>query len=412
MSNPIHKIVNLKTFRAFHHGNFALLFFSAITNSVGRYMSHVALGWLVLEMTDSPLSLGIVWATRASPYLFLGVMAGAIADRFDRRILLLFAHITLASLAFLMGFLITFEGIELWHILTITFLMGVVNVLNLPARQALAVDIVGRTGAMNAISVNAVGTRIIGVFGGAVAGFIIKLFGTEWTFFVMTASYLLGATLLSQIRGVVRRGGNGDTEQPSTWENFTDGLRLIRVNQIVLVLLVITAVCEILGFSWMVLLPVFARDILKVGAVGLGMFYTSHALGGLIGALSLASLGDYKHKGRLILGIFLTFGFGLVLFSQSPWYVISLIIAAILGASASGMDAMGHTILQLNVTDEQRGRAMGVWMMSIGFGPVGHLTVGAIAAALSAPITLTINGAAIVVTFFLMLLFMPRLRRI
>jgi MFS family permease len=363
-------------------------------------------------MTDSPLSLGIVWATRASPYLFLGVMAGAIADRFNRRILLLFGHITLALLALLMGFLITIEGIRLWNILAITLLMGVVNVFNLPARQVLAVDIVGRKGTMNAISINAVGIRIIGVFGGAAAGFIINLFGTEWAFFVMTASYLLGATLLSQIRGVKRREGKGDTEQPSTWENFVEGLRLIAVNQIVLVLLVITAVCEILGFSWMVLLPVFARDILEVGAVGLGMFYTSHSLGGLIGALSLASLGDYKHKGRLILGIFFAFGFGLVLFSQSPWYGISLIIAAILGASASGMDAMGHTILQLNVNDEQRGRAMGVWMMSIGFGPVGHLTVGAVAAALSAPITLTINGSAIIVTFLFMLLFVPQVRRI
>ena len=110
--------------------------------------------------------------------------------------------------------------------------------------------------------------------------------------------------------------------------------------------------------------------------------------------------------------IFLLFGIGLVLFSQSPWYIVSLILIGIIGAVSSGMDAMGHTILQLNVSDERRGRAMGIWMMSIGFGSIGHLAVGAIAAALTAPIALTINGSAIIVTFLILLVLVPKLRRV
>ncbi len=381
-------------------------------NSLGMYMSFVALGWLVLEMTDSPLSLGLVWATRSSPNLLFGIMAGTIADRFDRRKILIMALITLAALAFLMGLLSTRQDIELWQILGITFLMGMVSVVVFPARQSLVVDIVGREGAMNAISINSVGMRIIGIFGGAAGGFIIEYFGVKWAFFMMTAGYLFGASCYLMVRGVEKLGSEEGRGRSSAWKNFTDGLKLIGLNRIVLNILIITAVCEILGFSWMVLLPVFARDILQVGAVGLGVFYSVLSVGGLIGALSLASLGDFRYKGRLILNVFLTFGVGLILFSQSHWYAASLIVVAVLGAASACMDTMGHTILQLNVPAEQRGRAMGIWMTSIGFGLLGYLAVGALATATSPSFTLTLNGSAIILAFIIFMIFAPQLRRI
>ncbi len=371
-----------------------------------------ALGWLVLEMTDSALSLGIVWAVYSSPSLLFGVLAGSLADRFNRRFLLVLSNVILAAFAFLLGFLITQGGIEFWHILSITFLMGVFQVIYFPAAQSLAVDIVGRKGAMNAMSINAVGKRVIGILGGASAGFIIEFWGIDWPFYIMAGSYLLGAMFIFLIQGMKREAGEEDVEQQSTWQNFVEGIKLIGVNQIILVLLIITAVCEILGFSYSVVLPIFARDVLNVGAIGLGMFYTAQSIGGLLGALGLASLGDFKYKGWLILGIFLFFGIGLVIFSQSSRYIISLILVGIIGATSSGMDAMGHTILQLNVTNEQRGRAMGIWMMSIGLGSIGHLVVGAIAAALTAPIALTINGSAIIITALILLVLVPKLRRV
>ena len=171
-------------------------------------------------------------------------------------------------------------------------------------------------------------------------------------------------------------------------------------------------VCEILGFSYMVILPVFARDVLQVGALGLGTFSTATSVGGLLAGLALASLGNYKHKGRLMLGIFLSFGVFLILFSQSPWYPVSLVLIMMVGAMAAGMDAMGHTILLLNVAEEQRGRAMGVWMTAIGFGPIGSITIGAVASVLGAPLAVTINGSLMLVAFFVLLFLTPRLRRI
>jgi len=374
-------------------------------------MMMVALSWLVLEMTNSPLSVGMVWATRSAPHLIWGMLAGAVADRVDRRRLLIWAFIILAAATFSMGFLISKGSVQLWHILLFTFIMGSIMTFDMTARQAFVVDIVGREDAMGAISMNAVAMRIMGVVGGGAAGLVIVAFGTEWCFYIMVMGYLLGIIALLCIRGVVRMVSPEQQERQSIWGNLVEGLKIIGRNQVVLTLMVMAIICEILGFSYMVVLPVFARDILNVGAVGLGLFTTLQAGGGLIATLALASLGNYKHKGWLILGIFLSFGLFLVLFAQSPWYLVSLVFMGIVGAMAAGFDAMQHIMLQLNVAEEQRGRAMGIWQLSIGFGPVGHLMIGAIAGLLGAPLALSINGIAIILTFFILMVFVPRLRR-
>lgn len=398
----------MQVFKAFHHRNFPLIFLSTVIMSSGNFMMMVALGWLVLEMTDSPLSLGLVWATRSAPQLIWGILAGAVADKVDRRKLLIWVFILLAICTFLMGVLISQGGIQLWYILLFTFIMGSIAAFATTSQQALVVDIVGREDAMSALSMNAVAMRMMGVFGGAAAGGVIELFGVDWCFYIMGSCYLLGIIVLINIRGVMRTVG---PEQQSIWENYIEGLKIIGRNQIILILVVMAIICEILGFSYNVLLPVFARDILEVGAVGLGMLNTTQSAGGLLAALALASLGNYRHKGWLILGIFLFFGIFLVLFSQSPWYPVSLFLISMVGAMAAAFDAMQHTMLQLNVSEEQRGRAMGIWQLSIGFGPVGFLAVGAVAAALSAQFALGINGMAIIVIFLVLVLAIPRLRR-
>jgi len=382
---------------------------SSIAASVGGNMVMVAQGWLVLELTDSPLSLGLVWATRAAPSLFFGVLAGTVADRVDRKKLLVLSFIVRGILAAILGLLVTNEIVLLWHVLVIAFINGVTMAFTLPTQQSIAIDIVSSEGAMNAISLNGTGMRIIGIFGGTAAGFIIAFLGLDWPFYIMTISCLIGITILLQIKGVKR---TAVMERQSTWKTYIEGFRLITTSQVVLVVLVLTLVCEILGFSYMVILPIFARDILQVGAVGLGTFNTAVSTGGLLGGLSLASLGDFKHKGRLYLGIFLSFGICLILFSQSSWYPVSMVLLVLLGSITAGMDAMGHTILLLNVSEEQRGRAMGIWITGIGFGPVGSIAIGAIASLLGASAAVAINGTLIIIAFSLILLLVPKIRNI
>ncbi|MFC2005154.1 MFS transporter [Chloroflexota bacterium] len=396
-------------FKAFHYRIFPLVFLSTVTFSVGFFMMMVALGWLVLEITNSPFSLGVVWAARSAPFLIFGVFAGAVADKIDRRKLLIFTFVMLAACAFFMGILISRAWIQLWNILLITFIIGSIMTFSITTTQAFIVDIVGSEDAMGALSMNAAAMRITGIVGGVAAGWVIKLLGVDWCFYIMCISYLVGIIILLFMRGVIIKV---TPKRQSIQANFMEGLQIIRTNQIVLTLMVMSIICEVLGFSHQVVLPVFARDILKVGAVGLGMLITAQSVGALIGVLCLASLGDYQHKGRLILGIFLFFGVLLVLFSQSTWYLASLLLIGVVGAVAAAFDTMQHTLLQLNVTDEQRGRAMGIWMLSIGFMPLGSMAIGTIAALIGAQLALSINGAVIILVFVILLVSVPRLKRI
>ena len=377
--------------------------------SLGYFMMTVSIGWLVLQLTNSPLSLGLVWAMRSAPNLLWGMLSGAVADRIDRKRLQLVTLSLFAVCSFALGYLIQHDIIQLWHVLVITFLWSSVRSFDGPARQAFVVDLVGREGAMSGISLNAVGTRGIGIVGGAAAGVIIDLFGLEWPFFVITVAYILALLMTVSIRGVEKRAASSSQ---SVWSNLVEGIQIVLKNRVILALMVMAATCEMFGFSHSVLLPVFARDVLNVGAVGLGMFNTMLSLGGLVAGLALASLGDYQHKGKLILGIFCAFGIALILFANSPIYPLSLVLIGIVGISAAGHDAMQHILLQLNVSEEQRGRAMGIWQLSIGFGVLGSFTLGVLADRIGAPLAQSIYGGIMVVIFLVLMAAVPRLRKL
>ncbi len=395
-------------FRAFRHRDFSVLFAGSVAIATGNFMMSVALGWLVLEMTNSPLSLGIVWATRSAPHLIWGMIAGTVADRVDRRKLLVGGYVVQMASAATMGVLVAAGLAQLWHILVFSFVLGSVSTFTITARQAFIVDIVGREDAMTAISLSGASGRAMGIFGGAASGIVIEQFGVQWPFFAVAAGYIAGIGMLLLIREVHRETNDGPR---SLRGNFVDGLRMIGRNRTVLVLLVMAIICEILGFSHHAILPVFARDVLGVGASGLGMLSSMSSAGGLLAVLWLAWLGNYRHKGRLMLGVFLLFGVFLLLFAQSPSYAASLAFGGLLGAVAASFDSLQHTMLQLSVTEEQRGRAMGVWQISLGFGPVGSLAIGAVTSLIGARLALSVNGVAIIVAFVLLVALVPRLRR-
>jgi predicted MFS family arabinose efflux permease len=301
------------------------------------------------------------------------------------------------------------DWIQLWHVILITFVWGSIRTFDGPARQAFIVDIVGRQGAMSGISLNAVGKRGIGIIGGAGAGIIIDSFGIEWSFFVLTAANILAIGITTYIRGFEERTVS---KKQTLWNNLAEGIQIVLKNRVVLALMAMAATCEVFGFSYLVLLPVFARDILDVGAIGLGMFSAVRSVGGLIAGLVLVSLGDYKYKGRILLGLFFSFGVSLILFANSSLYPLSLFFIGIVGITAAGHDAMQHILLQLNVAEEQRGRAMGIWQLSIGFGVLGSFTLGAIADVLGAPLAQSIFGVIMVIIFVILVLTVPKLRKL
>ena len=396
-------------FSPFRDQNFSLLFTTIVLSSLGDMLMDVASGWLVLDLTNSPLSLGLFFAVRSSPNLLFGMVGGAMADKTDRRKLLATCYSLYAICGFLFGFLIMSGTIQLWHTLALIFVRGIIRTFEGPARQSFIVDIVGRENAMSGISLNAVGMRGIGIFGGALAGLIIEMFGKEWPFFVLSVVFMVAIGFIGFIKGVEAKRV---AQQHSIWRNIVEGVQIVRQNRIVLALMVMAGTCEMFGFSFAVLVPVFARDVLQVGAVGMGMINAFRSGGGLLAGLVLASLGDFKHKGKLILGMFFMFGVGLILYANSPVYILSLFFIGLVGVSAAGHDAMSQILLQLNVEDDQRGRAMGIWQLSIGFGVIGSMTLGTLAEAYGAQFAQSIFGVIMVLIVTLLYVMVPKLKEL
>ena len=393
----------------FRNKSFSLIFLTTVSASLGDMLMDVSSGWLVLDLTDSPLSLGLFWAVRSSPNLLFGMVGGATADKMDRKRLLITCYSLYAVCGFLFGFLIMSGRIRLHHALALIFVRGIIRTFESPARQSFIVDIVGRENAMNGISLNAVGMRGIGILGGAMAGLIIELFGKEWPFFVLTGVFTVAILLVGSIRGVRTKRV---AQELTIWRNILGGIQIVRNNRVVLALMMMAATCEMFGFSFPVLVPVFARDVLKVGAVGMGMINAFRSGGGLLAGLMLASLGDFKHKGRLLLGVFLMFGVGLVLYANSPIYALTLVFMGIIGMSAAGHDAMSQVLLQLNVEEEQRGRAMGIWQLSIGFGVIGSMTLGTLAEIYGASLAQSAFGGIMVLIAAMMYVTVPKLKEL
>jgi len=393
----------------FRGKGFSLLFLATISASLGDMLMDVSSGWLVLELTDSPLSLGLFWAVRSSPNLLFGMVGGATADKMDRRKLLIICYILYVFCGLIFGLLIISGLIQLYHALALIFIRGIIRTFENPSRQSFIVDIVGRENAMNGISLNAVGMRGIGIVGGALAGLIIELFGKEWPFFVLSGLFMVSILLVGLIKGVETRRV---AQHLSIWRNLEEGIQIVHKNKIVLALMLMAATCEMFGFSFPVLVPVFARDILKVGAVGNGMINAFRSGGGLLASLALASLGDFKHKGKLLLGMFLMFGVGLILYANTPVYALALFFIGIVGVSAAGHDAMSQILLQLNVEEEQRGRAMGIWQLSIGFGVIGSMTLGTLAEAYGAIFAQSVFGGLMVLIVALMYVTVPKLKEL
>ena len=398
-----------KMMSPFKDKDFSLIFLTTVTASLGDMFMDVSSGWLVLELTDSPLSLGLFWAVRSSPNLLFGMVGGATTDKMDRQRLLIICYSLYTVCGLLFGFLIASGSIQLYHAITLIFIRGIIRTFENPSRQSFIVDIVGRKNAMNGISLNAVGMRGIGIAGGAMAGLIIELFGKEWPFFMLAGLFVLSIILVGSIRGVETKR---IAQELSVWRNLQEGIQIVRQNRIVLALMLMAATCEMFGFSFPVLVPVFARDILKVGAVGNGMINAFRSGGGLIASLALASLGDFRHKGKLLLVMYLLFGVGLILYANSPAYMLALFFIGIVGVSAAGHDAMSQILLQLNVNEEQRGRAMGIWQLSIGFGVIGSITLGTLAEVYGVLFAQSMFGGIMVIIVALMYVAVPKLKEL
>lgn len=389
--------------------DFRFLWLSSVFNSTGFIGEQVVLGWLVLERTDSTLMVGAVLALRMAPFLLLGVIAGAIADKIDRRSLLRSVSIGMAGLSACLSMLIMLNMIATWHLFLITFAGGCLRALHQPARQSFAYDIVGAGNLVNALSYLSLGMRVGGICGSLAVGFLVGGLGADVAYGVLATSYVWSAIALHFIHS---RGQSTSKSELSIRQNLREfGVEVLR-NTTLRVLLILAASVEILGFSHQVLLPVIARDILDVGAEGLGVMNALRSIGGIAAILALSSLGEIQRKGLLYLVVLHVFGVSLLLLGFADTFYFTVAVIVVINGMGALSDILSQSLVQTVVPNEMRGRAMGSWALAVGLGPVGHLQIGTLAAILTVNLALALHGIGLLILATGALFLSPRIRRL
>ena len=379
--------------------------------SMGFWMQQLTLGWLVLQISDSAFWVGVAEAARLAPFLLFGLVAGTLADRLERRILLrviVFCNIVLS---------VILGTLEINGLLTIpiaivgAFLYGTVNAFLMPTLQAYVHDIVGSRYVVNGLALNQFAQRLMGVFGGLMGGVLLAFLGIGGTLLVMAGGYATALVILFFTR-TASRPGFGTPEQPTVRQSFGEALSLVGRNQSVRALLLLSVATEIFAFSHTVMIAIFARDVLEIGEQGFGIMVAARAVGSVVGVAVLASIGDRLPKGKSLLVASALFGLSLAAFGSQPWLVTALFFLGVAGMMASIFDLFQQAALQLAVGGDQRGRAMGIWVMGVGAGPVGHLEVGALSDFTSPQFAIIFNGLMLIVFVILLTMTTPRLRQI
>jgi MFS family permease len=372
-------------------------------------MEGVAQSWLVLELTDSPLLLGLTGLTYAAPTIALTLLGGVIADRADRRRIMILSQGVAAAMFFLLGTLIVIERVTLWQVMSLAFLSGCVRAFDRPSRMALLPQMVPREDIPNAVAVGGTIWQLNRLIGPAVAGMLIYWLGIGPTYYFCFLASLVAVCLWLGIRLTA------SPTAPSTGgvvEHMAEGLNFIRKNEVFYVFIGMTFFNSVFGMSYSILMPVFARSVLDVGSKGFGFLQSAGGAGALIGVLLVAWFSHARGKGRQTLLGAIAFGLLLSAFAFSVSFPLSLILALALGVSSQFYMTIISAILQMNLPNQLRGRVMGIYGLTWDLMPIGGMIAGTIAEFAGAPIAVGFGGFMVAGMALAVMLFRPNIRRL
>src|SRR5713226_6997275 len=392
-------------FRSFRYRDFALFWTGNFLSNVGTWMQNLALGWLILVRTNSPFLLGLNGFLGSAPSLVFSLPGGAIADRMNRRKLMIVTQTAMMLLALILAALTSFRVIKIGEILTISFLTGLASALNNPAYQALVPDLVEREDLLNAIALNSAQFNMSRAIGPTLAGLALGSLGAAGCFYLNSFSFLALIVALLIITVPPRPLQEG----PTVWGAMLDGLRFVGRNRPIIVLLSVPAFLSLLGLPFVVLMPVVARDLLNVDALGLGYLMAGAGIGAVIAALVLAAQGSAEHKERFILGSAIVFSLSLILLAQMHSFRWAFCILVVFGGTMVGALALTNSTLQIASPPELRGRIMGMYNLAVlGLAPIGSLQAGIVAETLGARFALALGGVVCAAYFIILLILLPR----
>jgi MFS transporter, DHA1 family, staphyloferrin A biosynthesis exporter len=372
----------------------------------------VVLGWLTLELTNSPLMVGTAMGMRMLPLFFVGVPAGAVADRFPRHRLLMLTGVGQALTTATLGGFVLLGTLTLAHVLVLTLAAGVFRALEHAARQSYTHDVVGPAALMNGFAVLGVAMRVGWLLGSLGIGAVIARYGSGVAYFAVSLGFLGGAAALLPATAPPRAPSGPAS---SLWRSTLEFLAAVRRDRTLLVLMMLTAGAEILGFAHQAVLPSLARDVLHTGPEGLGALYAARSVGGILGLAAASVRSATVAGGAQFLAVLVTFGVSLVVLGAAPYavgFVGVLIVLTVVNAAGALADLHAQSLLQLSVPKELRGRAGGAWVVAIGLAPLGQLQIGALASLFGVSVAFGTSGVALTILAVATGLLFPRVKRV
>jgi MFS family permease len=385
-------------FGALAYREFRLLWFGLLVSNTGSWMQMLAQGWLVVELAPTPTAgafyLGLVGFVRAIPVLALSGLAGALADRVDRRRLLFVTNFAMAASGLALGILAAAHVVQIWHVMLIAIISAAAAAFDAPARQSLVPHLVAPRELMNAIGLNSAAFNGPAILGPAIGGIIVASFGVAVCFFINAASYVAVFVALALMRP---KPPIHTDNRPGIWWEMAEGFAYVRRNAIVVWLVLLSALVALVCRPYIQLLPAFAKSVLHAGPSGLGIIMAASGAGALAGSIAIALIGVRQHRGLILILSAGAAGIFLALFALTRTFAFASIALAALGASVMVFMGMANTLLQTYTPIEMRGRVMSIYtMIFLGMMPFGSWILGTAASVSSLPGTFLIAGLIVV----------------
>jgi len=388
------------------HRDFALYWVGQLVSQVGTFIEMTATAYLLYAITSSPLLLGLGGLVRGVPILALALFGGALADRVDRKRLLLFTQCAQVVTSLILGTLVATGAIQFWHIYIIGFVNSPLSAFDAPARNSFYPQLIPRADFQNAVTLSSVIFRLSTLVGPAIAGILIAAVSPASPFFVNAGSYFAIIFALLAIRTKFSGGGPRVSLRSSAW----DGIQYALKSPVLPLILLTEMALSVFGHN-SALITIFARDVLHVGPEGLGLLLSAVGAGAIIGTIVLVGTGEIRPKGLVMIVAGGLYAAALLGFAVSTSFALSFAMLFVLGVADAGWGAMRNTIAQLATADAYRGRVMSmITVTSRGLTNAGQIETGAIVAAAGPAVGAAINGVLIGLSIATVTIRSPRLR--
>ncbi len=396
-----------RTFVSLGYHDYRLVWLGSVTEHLGEWMELAALLWLVNELTHSPLMLTLVGSCRFIPMIIFPVFGGMVVDMMDRRRMLILALLGSALLSIILAILVKTGSVAVWNLIILSLFMGVATSLNHPARLAIVPNLVRKEHLLNAISLDSVSVQASRFLATPVAGYLIDRFGVVPVFGTRAAGALLaiGWLLLVEVKLQPPAFAN-----KAPWRSVIDGLKYLRGDALLLSLVPLYLIPMLTQNTSNNFLPIFAHDILKIGAKGYGFLQSAPGLGALASLIALAALPFYRVKGSLLFVSSGILGMALFFFSLSTSTPLSLFLLVVIGGMITSFMTINTALIQSHVSDAMRGRVISLREIANGLGPTGSLIFGAIAEQSSVPFALKVLGILCMIVSFCLLFLLSKVR--